>query len=399
MEKKMEGLDADGSATASSAGEIRAEIFSDAALAEYRAAHVPLYNAQPLKLGLFAVNLSNHVLCSSVPTTFEVSWRHSRTLAQQVDRMGLEIIVPAARWLGYGGETDFHARTFETLTYAAGLLASTKNVMVFSTIHASLINPVVAAKAIVTLDHISNGRAGLNIVMGWYAKEMEMLGIELREHANRYEYGGEWIEIIERIWQENAPFDFNGDYFKLKGVEGKPKPIQPRPVLINAGASPAGIEFSARHADFNFTIFDTEDHATRYVNKIREKAWDQHRRKIGMLTTVVVVCRDTEEEAKAAFRSIVDHADWVAAENYLAGQNANLDGLDEQERAAFMEKFAASAASQPLVGTPEQVVEGFASIKRAGIDGVLIGLIDYAEELKYFEERVLPLMKQKGLRI
>lgn len=368
-------------------------------LAEYRATHVPLYNAQPLKLGVFATNLSNHIICSSVPTSFEMSWQHSLAIAQQVDKMGFEVIVPAARWLGYGGETDFHGRTFETLTYAAGLLANTKNAMVFSTIHAAIVNPIVAAKAIATIDHISNGRAGLNIVMGWYAKEMAMLGVELREHANRYDFGGEWIEIVNRIWQESEPFDFKGEYFDLHGVVGNPKPVQPRPVLINAGASPAGIEFSARHADFNFTIFDTEEYATGYVNKIRKQAWDQHRRNIGMLTTCVVVCRDTEEEAMAAYRSIVDNADWVAANNYLASQNADLSGLSEAARAEFMEKFVAGAASQPLVGTPEQVVEAFASIKRAGIDGVLIGLIDYVDELKYFEERVLPLMKQKGLRI
>lgn len=373
--------------------------FSEEAFAEYRSKHVPLYNAQPLKLGIFAVNLSNHILCSSVPTSFEVSWSHSLSIARQVEQMGLEVIVPAARWLGYGGETNFHSRTFETLTYAAGLLAATTNTMVFSTIHAAVVNPIMAAKAIATIDHISGGRAGLNIVMGWYAKEMEMLGVQLREHADRYKYGAEWIEIINRLWQEDKPFDFKGEYFDLKGVEGEPKPLQPRPVLINAGVSPSGVAFSARHADFNFTVFDTEEHATAYVKKIREQAWEEYRRNIGMLTTVVVVCRDTEEEAKAAHKSIVDNADWQAARNYLASQNVDPEKMDATVRDEFMAKFVAGGASQPLVGTPEQVVEGLAAIKRSGIDGVLIGLIDYVEELKYFEKSVLPLMRQHGLRI
>ena len=372
---------------------------SDEMLAEYRAAHVPLYNEQPLKLGLFAVNLSNSVLCSSVPTSFEVSWPHSLAIAEQVDRMGLEAIVPAARWCGYGGKTNYHNRTFETLTYAAGLLASTKNTMVFSTLHVSVVNPIMAAKAIVTLDHISNGRAGLNIVMGWNAPEMEMIGVELREHTNRYNYGAEWIEIVDKIWQENEPFDFSGKYFNLKSVQGDPKPIQPRPVLVNAGGSPTGIEFSARHADFNFTGFNTEEHATEYVKKIQSQAWSNHKRKIGMLTTLVVVCRDTEEEARAAYQSILDNGDRVAVDNYTASLGINLADFDEVMRKEYLEKFIAGAGSTPLVGTPEQVVEGFASVKKAGIDGVLIGLIDYVEELKYFEERVMPLMKQKGLRI
>ena len=369
------------------------------ALAEYRAVNVPLYNAQPLKLGVFATNLSGHVLCSAAPTGFEMSWRHSLAIAEQVDRMGLEVVVPAARWLGYGGATGFHDRTFETLTYAAGLLAATRDVMVFSTVHAAVVNPVVAAKAIATIDHISNGRAGLNIVMGWYAREMAMLGVELREHADRYRHGAEWMGIVDAIWRGGGPFDFEGEYFRLEGVRGDPKPVQPRPVLINAGVSPAGVDFSARRADFNFTIFHDEAHATGYVDRVRRKAWEEHRRRIGMLTTCVVVCRDTEREAREAYRTIVDHADWAAARAYLASQNVELDALDADARDAFLERFVAGAASRPIVGTPEQVVDALASIRRAGIDGVLLGMVDYVEELPYFERRVLPLMKQHGLRV
>ena len=372
--------------------------FPEEALAEYRAANVPLYNAQPLKLGVFATNLSGHVLCSAAPTGFEMSWQHSLAIAKQVDRMGLEVIVPAARWLGYGGATGFHDRTFETLTYAAGLLAATRDVMVFSTVHAAVVNPVVAAKAIATIDHISDGRAGLNIVMGWYAREMAMLGVELRGHADRYRHGAEWMGIVDGIWRDGGPFDFEGEYFQLRGVRGDPRPVQPRPVLINAGASPAGVDFSARHADFNFTVFDDEEHAAGYVDRVRRKAWE-HRRRIGMLTTCVVVCRDTEREAQASYRSIVDHADWAAARAYLASQKIDLEALDEDARAAFLERFVAGAASRPIVGTPEQVVDALASIKLAGIDGVLLGMVDYVEELPYFERRVLPLMKQHGLRV
>ena len=368
-------------------------------LARFRAANVPLYNRQPLKLGLFATNLSGHVLCSAVPSTFEVTWPHSLTLARQADAMGFEVLIPAARWLGYGGKTDLHSRTFETLTYAAGLLASTKNIMVFSTIHASVNNPVIAAKAITTLDHISNGRAGLNVVMGWYAKEMAMLGVELRDHVNRYTYGAEWIDIVQRLWTDNQPFNFEGQYFHLEGARSDPKPIQPRPVIANAGASPAGMAFSARHADFNFTIFDTEDDAQQYVSKIRNQAWNDHRRTIGMLTTCVVVCRDTEAEAIAAHRAIVNHGDLAAAQIYIASQGIDLDSFPKPQRDAFMDKFFAGAASTPIVGTPAQVVEQFASIKNAGIDGVLIGLVDYVEELPYFEARVMPLLKQRGLRV
>lgn len=371
----------------------------DDELAEYRAAHVPLYNNQPLKLGLFAINLSNTLFCSTVPTSFEVSWPHSLAIAELVERLGLEVIVPAARWRGYGGQTDFNGRTFEALTYAAGLLARTTKTMVFSTIHASVMNPVVAAKAIATLDHISNGRAGLNIVMGWNSKEMEMLGIELLAHGNRYAYGAEWTEVVYRLWQEHGSSDFKGTYFDLKGLQAAPKPIQPKPVVLNAGMSPKGAEFSARYADFNFTGFGTEAQATQSVKATRDMAWERFRRKIGTMTACIVVCRDTEQEARAAYKAILDHADRVAAENYLAGQGVSLATLGERERVEAVNKFVPGLGGHALVGTPEQVVEGFMAIKRAGIDGVLISLVDYIQELKYFEDRVMPLMKQAGLRL
>ena len=368
-------------------------------LAAFRTANVPLFNAQPLKLGLFAINLNGSVLVSSVPSSFEVTWEHSLAIAREADRIGFEVIVPAARYRGYGGATNLHGRTFETLTYAAGLLASTEQIMVFSTVHASVVNPIMAAKAIVTLDHISRGRAGLNIVMGWNADEMAMLGLDLREHGDRYGFGAEWIEVVERIWTEREPFDFTGKHLTLTSVQGDPKPVQPKPILINAGASPAGIDFSARFADFNFTIFDTEEHAAGYVRSIRDLAWNKYRRQIGMLTTIVIVCRETETEAKAAYQAIVDHADWTAAHNYIATMGIKLDTMGEQERATFLQRFVSSAANRPLVGTPEQVVEGLRSIKNAGIDGVLIGLADYVAELPFFESRVLPLMREAGLRI
>jgi alkanesulfonate monooxygenase SsuD/methylene tetrahydromethanopterin reductase-like flavin-dependent oxidoreductase (luciferase family) len=270
--------------------------------------------------------------------------------------------------------------------------------MTVSTIHAPVVNPVMAAKAIATIDHISGGRAGLNIVMGWYPEEMRMLGIDLRAHTDRYAYGAEWLEIIEGLWTKEEAFDFKGDYFDLVGCEAQPKPIQARPVIINAGGSPAGIDFSARHADFNFTNFVTEDQASRYAKHIRDLAHG-YGREIGLLTMVVVVCRDTEEEAQAAFQAILDHGDWEAANNYIASLSINPGAHAEHLGREFVSKFVAGAGGHKLVGTPEQVAQGLRTIRDAGIDGVFLGLVDYVQELAYFDEKVMPLLKQMGVRL
>lgn len=376
------------------------ETMSNEALAEYRAANVPLYNRQPLKLGLFAVNANGNVFFSAtpeMPTRYDVSWEHSVGVARQADELGFEAFIPVARWRGFGGDMNWNASVFETLTYAAGIAASTKNIMTFSTVHVPLVHPVAAAKAVATIDHISGGRAGLNIVMGWYEKEMRMMGTELRAHDDRYGYGGEWTEVVEKLWSTRGAFDHHGEYFDLEALESEPKPIQPRPVLLNAGGSPAGIDFAARYADFNFTSFVSADQARRYSDDIRGKARG-YGRDIGLVTLVIVVCRDTEEEAKAAYQSIIDHGDWGAAENFMKDMNF-ASTFKEHQQKEFLTKFVAGSGGHALVGTPEQVADGLKVLQESGIDCALLGMIDYVTELPYFGERVMPLLKQAGVRI
>src|SRR5713226_7783381 len=84
--------------------------------------------------------------------------------------------------------------------------------------------PVLAAKQIVTADHIGRGRFGLNIVCGWNQDEFDMFGLEQDAHDDRYARGQEWLEVLLRLWSENAPFDYNGRYYRLKGVMGRPRP-------------------------------------------------------------------------------------------------------------------------------------------------------------------------------
>jgi dimethylsulfone monooxygenase len=367
-------------------------------LAAYRAEHVPLYNQQPLKFGIFSANASGNIFMTKVPTSYEISWDHTTQIARQADELGFEAFIPVARFRGFGGDINWNGTVYETLTYAAGIAAATKNIMTFATVHAPLVHPVLAAKAITTVDHISGGRAGLNLVMGWYEKELRMMGTELRGHEDRYGYGAEWIEVANQLWTRPGSFDYHGKFLDLEGLEAMPKPIQPRPVILNAGASTAGQEFAARYADFNFASFTTPDQARRYSEGIRAKA-AEHGRDIGVITLVVLVCRDTEEEAKAAYQAIIDQGDWEAADNFMRDLNIVSGSFGEHFQKEFLAKSVAGSGGHSIVGTPEQVVEGLLEIRRTGIDCVLLGMVDYKEELKYFGERVMPLLKQAGLRI
>jgi FMNH2-dependent dimethyl sulfone monooxygenase len=358
----------------------------------------PLLNDQPMKLGLFGTNCSYGLIMSHTPSSYEITWEHTKSIAKQADEMGLEAMVPVARWKGFGGSTNFNGNCFETYAWAAGLAEATERIAIASTSHLPTVHPIVAAKAATTIDRISGGRFALNLVMGWVPPEMEMFGGEQREHDERYAFGQEWLDYAMRLWTEPGSFDVAGQYFEGRDVEAYPKPHQgPHPVLMNAGNSPAGIEFSARNVDINFASLDTLENMKTYTDKIRSTARDDFDRDINVMTYGLVVCRDTEQEAKADFQQVVDEGDWGAAGNVikiaLSGASQSLDHAREMS-----ERFVAGWGGYPLVGTPEQVVQGMKELNEAGMGGMIMGLIDPNEELAMFKEQVLPLMVEEGIR-
>ena len=356
----------------------------------------PLYGEQKLKLGLFGTNCSNGLTISHAPTTYEATWQHSLAVARRADSIGFEMLVPIARWRGFGGTTDFNGNCFETYTWAAGLAAVTQRIMVFSTSHVPTVHPIVAAKQCVTVDHISNGRFGLNIVMGWFAPEMEMFGVPQREHDAKYEYGAEWLSVVKRLWNEEEAFDFEGKFFRVHQGKAHPKPLQkPHPVLVCAGNSPAGIEFSAREVDFNFMLFETVDYARAVIADLRRRA-RSYGREIGLMTYGPMICRDTEAEAQAVRREILDKADWTAAYNIMDAFGVDIQSAREPRKLG--ERFVLGWGGYPLIGTPDQIVDELIKLNALGIEGIILGFLDYYEELAYFDRNVMPLLQQAGLR-
>jgi FMNH2-dependent dimethyl sulfone monooxygenase len=152
----------------------------------------PMYNDNKLKLGIFSANCSGGMAVTKVEERWENTWENNLDLVRQCDAAGLEFMLPIARWIGYGGDTDFHGGVLETVTWAAGLLAHTQNIQVFATVHTAFNHPIVSAKQLATIDHLGNGRVGLNVVAGWNKPEYDAFGVELSaEHAQRYAYAQE----------------------------------------------------------------------------------------------------------------------------------------------------------------------------------------------------------------
>ena len=212
-----------------------------------------MYSGNKLQIGLFGANCSSGRAVTLVPERWSGSWPDNKKLAMMSDEAGIDFLLPIGRWKGYGGDTDYQGTTLETITWATGLLACTKHITVFGTVHAPIFNPVVAAKEMVTADHIGEGRFGLNIVVGWNEGEFDMFGVDAGQHGDRYDYAQEWIDVIKMIWSDKENFDFKGKHLDMKGIRGKPKPYGGvRPLIMNAGASPTGQAFAIKNCDAFF---------------------------------------------------------------------------------------------------------------------------------------------------
>lgn len=351
-------------------------------------------NDNMFKLGLFGMNCESGLAITKAPERWKATWDNNVNAAQRAEAAGFEFILPIARWHGYQGDSNAQGSSFETMAWAAGLLAATKTITAFSTIHVPFLNPVFAAKQAITIQAIGRGRYGLNIVAGANAPEFAMFGIELLPHEERYQFAEEWISTVKRIWSDCEPFDVKGKFFNLKGVVSDLKPYQGvNPMIISAGSSGPGRAFAMRHADCLFMNIIAFDTLAQELTALRGSDGTAK-----VFASGHVMCRPTMAEAKEFHHYIVhEMGDWAAVDHILA--------LREQQKTIPMEKLVkmkerllGGIGTFPIIGDPDAVANTFKQLHDAGINGMAIGFIDYIGELPYFRDEVLPRMERLGLR-
>ncbi|EJT01536.1 MULTISPECIES: LLM class flavin-dependent oxidoreductase [unclassified Rhizobium] len=368
---------------------------------DFRAAGNPMFNGNKLKLGVFGTNCSSACAITTAESTFEPTFEHNVEIAKKLEAAGWECMVPIARWRGFGGPTNFNGVNMDTFTWAAALAAVTTKLQFFSTTHIPTLNPIVATKMATTIDNISKGRYGLNLVTGWFTPEMEMFGVPMMEHDTRYEYATEWMEIVDTLWKKNG-VTYDGQFLKVKDAFSEPKPYNKetgRPVLICAGSSGKGLHFTAKFCDFNFGFMQDMESGAAWVKKVKELAREEYKRELGTFTACPVVVRETEKEAQDYYDYYVNQkGDWEACENICEVLQVQSQNHSEEMYQKFKERFIAGWGGYPIVGTPEQVADKLVALSNTGVDGALLTMVDYNEELPFFNDRVMPLLKQAGLR-
>ena len=248
------------------------------------------------EFGVFLPVANGGWVVSTTTPKLDGGWAQNRDAALLAEEQGLDFVMSMGKWRGFGGVTDHWGASLESVTMMAAIAALTSRVKVWATLHAILHNPVVAAKMIATLDQISNGRAGLNIVAGAYRGEFEQMGAwdESLDHDARYDLTEEWTTIIKRLWSEPR-VDFQGKYFQIKDCVSDPKPSR-RPDLICAGMSERGFDFSVRHADACF-IGGRDEAETRAASLRAPRAG---RARLGKPIKVYAMCTIIPDGSDAA---------------------------------------------------------------------------------------------------
>jgi alkanesulfonate monooxygenase SsuD/methylene tetrahydromethanopterin reductase-like flavin-dependent oxidoreductase (luciferase family) len=362
-----------------------------------------LFGGNRFKLGIFAANCSGGLAFVNIGDRWDSNWDNNLNVAQQADKAGIECMVPLQRWKGYGGAADINLQSFESIAWACGLLAQTSHISVFATVHSTLVHPVFAAKQMVTADSIGRGRFGLNLVPGSNGSEFRMFGLEPDDHTVRYAVAQEWWDIVRRIWSGEEYFNYDGTYFKLQAVIGRPQPYGGQnPPMMNAGASATGLDFAIRNSDLHYDFCTKPEDSKARIQESKAKAGP---RALQVWTPISVVCRPTQSEVDDFLNYCVENADWGAfdkrEQSILAPKGSKTQSAESVAHIRTHEQARAVIGRMHygVYGTPDHVTNELARLSDAGFDGVAIGFVNYLKELPYFIQEVIPRLERRGLRL
>jgi len=297
----------------------------------------------------------------------EASWEYNSRLARRSEEIGYDLTLVAE--LNLNDIKGAEAPSLDAWSTAAALAAVTRKLELMVAVRPTFHQPALLAKQAANIDHIGGGgRLSLNVVSSWWADEAKKYGVHFEQHDDRYARTTEWLEIVERLWQQDH-FSFSGKHYAVDDAIMQPKPMISRlcDAYVMHGDEPA---------------------------RVREKVNDMSERrdqlglppmKFGVAAYTIV--RRTEEEARAELARITNVKQSAAGyENYqqwLAGTR-----LEQQ---VSLEDYSVSnrGLRSGLVGTPDQVAERIAEFEAAGVDLLLLQCSPQLEEMERFAETVI----------
>jgi len=270
-------------------------------------------------------------------------------LAQLAERAKLDVFFLAdfigrsgrnLRGQGRGGGSY----QFEPLTLLSAIAAQTQHIGLVATINTNFSQPYNAARMLASLDHISGGRAGWNVVSSFGEATAKNFGIEEpRSHEQRYERAAEFVDLAKAYWDsyeddtfdhpdraagqfydpdDAHPVEFRGKYFSAEGLLDVARPIQGYPVFVQAGNSDTGRDFAARIAEMTYCSAQTLDDAREYYNDVKGRMakYGRDPDQLKITPGLSVVVGDTDQQAADRFGELQALIDF--------SQGVNLGGRD-----------------------------------------------------------------------
>ncbi len=349
-----------------------------------------------MKFGVFLPNGSNGYIPSEGSPVYQPTFEHNKAISIEAETQGLDFVLSMMKYRGFGGVTGYWDSCLESFTLMAGLAAVTSKIGLFPSISLLSQHPAVVARMIATLDDISSGRCGLNIVTGWNRAEYAQMGMWPGDshYERRYDYASEYLSILKTLWRTGR-CSHQGEFFSLDDCTVYPQPAGEIPIVC-AGQSPRGRQFVAESADHQF-VLTGKSNLINGVQDIQARA-RKYSRRVGIYALYHLIVEDTDQKAKSVAENIVEKADMGAIRNILdsASSDTNKGGTSDQLQAALEQSIEegnmAFMGIPVLVGSPESVAAQIKLLgEESGIEGMLFSWPDFVPGVRRFGEEVMPL--------
>jgi pyrimidine oxygenase len=353
-----------------------------------------------MDLGVFIPIGNNGWLISTASPQYKPSFDLNREVVQKAERYGFEFALSMIKLRGFGGKSEFWDYNLESFTLMAGLAAVTSKIRLYASTAVLTLPPALVARMAVTIDSISHGRFGINIVSGWAKGEYEQMGLwPGDEHfARRYKYSTEYVTVMKELWR-NGQSDFKGEYFQMNDCRLLPKPGSDIK-LVSAGQSDTGMEFAAKYADYNFILGSGVNTPAAFapLNTQLLAAAAKTGRDVGAYVLFMVIADETDDAAIAKWLRYKEAVD-IDALAWMAGQ-ADADktaGAGSTARTIKLPEGAVNFNMGTIVGsyaTCARLLDEAAAVP--GTKGIMLTFDDFLIGMDQFGTRIQPLMRSRA---
>jgi alkanesulfonate monooxygenase len=345
--------------------------------------------SSPLRLGIWALVHGNRAALSDPDEPYDASWDRNRRLILEAEHLGFDCTLVAQHTANpHRGDLD----QLEAWTSAAALAALTNRIEIIAAIKPMLYHPVVLAKMALQIEHISRGRFAINLVNAWNRAEIERAGILFREHDERYAYGREWLSIVEPLMR-GEEVSFDGAYFTVRDYRLRPAdPYRARPRIYIGGESQPAHALAADMADVWFINGQPLADVRALINDAaaRPRSGLLGGTPLAFGLSAFVIARETEAEARAAYRHLLALAAKDAPHRAVQAANTDDKVVMKQTMAKFESVGTNGGTAAGLVGSYDDVAERIVDFHKARIETLLVQFQPFEAEMRRFAKHVMP---------